>query len=209
MLAKDMTVTLSGGAFGGLLAPIAQAITRAKGDLLIFAIPDLPLYYWALFSMLGSIMAWVSVFLANSKRDDLRHLSAFAIICGLTFPSLVLSTLNDNAQEAVGIVETAAASAQGDNDQPEIAVAAVAETISTIPASTVGREGTALIEANAQSLINNISQSDTIEAFEQAKLISDAANEAGYQRIRIPNGAFPSVSDNAMNERDIGVSADD
>jgi len=197
---KDVFLTLGFGALGGLLAPCAQALYRNGGNLATFKFPEIAFLNWCLFTAFGALLAFASIYvLANSKRDDLKHLSAFALMCGIGFPSILLSTLDKVTQQSLESLGSAKRIAEQVEVPASQRIEASAETavstIKALPASEAGREGRALVEADTQAIIDTLAREDTARARE----VFEAARDAGYAKVALPNTAPATMQVVDMN----------
>ena len=184
-------VVLTSGILGGLLAVSVQALFRTGGDLTVFAVPRIGLFYYLLFGIFGALAAGFSVYLAaNSRRDDLVHLSFFALSCGIAFPAVLLETTSKAAREAQETIKSAA-TVVTDTKQPisEVAPAAAAlaaEAVAQAPAGEVDRQTRAIVADQTSTLIEKLNQESSPEAAAAAQTVFDAATQAGYENIAAP-----------------------
>lgn len=182
---KDLVIVLVGGAIGGLLATAVQALIKHDGNLETFAIPGLTFAKGLLFCIFGAIAAAVSVYVAaNSRLDDLKRLAFFALLCGITFPAILVRSIDQDAEELTQSLELSKDIAK-DQTKPVEVRAAAAEAVATealdaAPASEVDSATRADVRADTSAIIKSLQSEHTPEASQAASNILEAAKDAGY-----------------------------
>ncbi|WP_077147868.1 hypothetical protein [Sphingopyxis sp. KK2] len=176
-------VVISGGAVGGLLQPVVAKLRPAVVD------PPPLQYLWA--PLLGAAAAGITVFvLSNAKTDDAHQLFFFSLLCGLAFPSVLTSAVDNVGRQTEKVekqLDAIAGKAMSDdvrvvaNAADDLKAAMVQNPADTMPAS-----GQKLIEATAQKAIDNIAQTaqqlpeEAREVVEKLKEVATVAQSAGY-----------------------------
>lgn len=173
-----------GGAIGGLLQPVvAQLDPRSESP---------PGVNFLLCPILGCVAAGVSVYvLANSDTTDPMRLMFFAVMCGLAFPA-VLSTAVDNVAKRATKVQTqiSAIAEQARSDGMEETARAAAELRNTLLRNlpdALTQSGKSMIENAAQQAIGNIAHTAvvnpelTTEVASELQEIAAVARTAGWQ----------------------------
>ena len=185
----DVVVVITSGAVGGLLATAVQAFLRSDGNLVAFDFPELSFAEYVWFAVFGSIAAAVSVYLAaNSRLDDLKRLCFFCLVCGITFPAILLSTIDPTAKTSQKQI-AAGASIAKDATQPVADRVAAAEGLAKTglansPANEVDSMTRANITKDTSEIIQTLESQNSSAAKEAATNIFVAARNAGYLEVQ-------------------------
>src|SRR4051812_18014732 len=190
----DLFVVLISGLVGGLFAASVQALFRSGGDLTIFAVPKLNPGQYIVFGGFGALAAGFSVYLvANSQRDDLRHLCFFALSCGIGFPAVLLETQTATARQVQDQIKNAATvvtdATQSINKVAPAAAALATEAVTQTPASKVDSQTRAIVSDQASALIEKLNDQKSPIAAAAAQNVFNAATQAGYTEITSPTAS--------------------
>lgn len=167
---ENLWVVAFGGFLGGALQPVVAKLNPKS--------PDPTTENFLLAPLLGVAAAGISIYaLANSKTDDVMHLLFFALLCGLAFPA-VLSSAVDNigrntAQVQSEVAQIAEQAKSEDKSVNAEAADALRTTLVRNPPDTVKPEGAALIEQSAREAVTNIAQTPVETPAEQRELIEE------------------------------------
>jgi hypothetical protein len=186
----DVVVVLVFGAIGGALATAIQALLKHDGNLVTFAIPLIPWAKTILYALLGAIAAGLSVYVAaNSKLDDHRRLAFFALLCGITFPAILASSVDQSTEQGQEKLDLGRKVA---SDSPEAAATVAAEAFRQLPApAQVDQATQTAIEGQATALVKQLqSQGEAGQA--AASDVVQSANEAGYA-VQVPPAPAPEL----------------
>lgn len=180
---SDVVVVLVAGAIGGALATAIQALLKHDGNLVTFAIPSIPFAKTTLYALLGAIAAGFSVYIAaNSKLDDHRRLAFFALLCGITFPAVLASSVDQSTEQGQEKLELGRKVAP---DSPTAAATVAAEAFRQLPdAKQVDQATQSAIEGQTTALVKQL-QSQGGEGQAAATNVVQSAADAGYS-IQVP-----------------------
>lgn len=184
--AANLGMVFIGGIVGGLLQPVVARLNPRTDNP-----PNINFLYSPL---LGFAAAGISVYVvANSKTDEPIHLLFFALLCGLAFPSVLTSAVdnvtrrtNEMQQQVANIAEKAR------DDGPGSTVEAANELKATLahnPAATVNESGKMQIENLSQQAVSNIGKSADANAnpnvtaliIKQLEEVATIARSSGWQ----------------------------
>jgi hypothetical protein len=180
---QALWIVVFGGFIGGLLQPVVSRLNPRT--------PAPETSHYLLGPLLGIAAAGISVFvLANSKTDDALRLLFFALLCGLAFPAILTSAV-DNVSKRTDevrkeVAEIADKARSNDPTQLADAVNQLRSTLVQNPANAITAEGQASVEKSAEQAVRNIAQ--TVEAdaaqarvvVEQLRDVATVAQSAGY-----------------------------
>lgn len=174
----DLLIVLCSGAIGGLLATAVQALLKHDGNLTTFVIPSITFGKAAMYALFGSIAAAFSVYIAaNSRLDDLKRLTFFALLCGVTFPAILVKSVDPAAERAQEKLELGKQFAE---DSPKAAATVATAALKQAPATQVDRATREAIAADTTAIIKELQRQGTPEAAQAATDIIDTARDSGY-----------------------------
>lgn len=173
----DVSIVLGAGAIGGLLATAIQGLLKHDGNLVTYVIPIIPFGKSVLYALLGAIAAALSVYIAaNSKLDDLKRLTFFALLCGITFPAILASSVDQAGEDAQQKLELSRRVAL---DSPEAAATVAVEAFEELPTAPVDRATEEAIKVEATALVKQLQNQGTEAGMQAANNVVQSANNAG------------------------------
>jgi hypothetical protein len=178
---QSLFIVLLGGLIGGLLQPAVASFTPGSDDVALSS--------WFLGPILGAAAAGIAVFVvANSNTEEKLRLLFFSLLCGIAFPSVLSSAVEQLDQRSLDAINDAeainAAAAKGSDKQ---AAEKLTETILKYPSgSSLEPEAQERLEASAQQVVSSLGEKANKndpaaeQAVDQLRQIGTAAKAAGY-----------------------------
>lgn len=194
LFTASLGIVALGGLIGGALQPVVATLHPRI---------DAPPNIHYLFSpLLGVAAAGISVFvLANTETDksDWLELLFFSVLCGLAFPAILTSAI-DNVGKRTGEVqrEMTGIAQQAVSNNPATVVATgdkLKEVIIANPAATITTDGQKAVETTGQLAVKNLAETvaadpaQAREVVEQLKEVATVAKSAGYIDLAQSTGA--------------------
>ena len=151
----NLGIVVLGGLLGGLLQPVVAKLNPRSEDPPIGA-------YWQS-PLLGVAAAGISVYvLAHSNTHDAIPLLFFALLCGLAFPAVLTSAVDNIGRRTTNVQrEIAAIAADAKSDGIEDTAKAAKDlrtVLSQNPPESVKPEGQGVIETAAEQVVTNIAR---------------------------------------------------
>lgn len=152
---KSGLIVIGGGFLGGFLQPIYAKINPQSEN---------PPSINFLFSpLLGVAAAGISVYVvANSNTDEPMRLLFFSLLCGLAFPAVLTSAVDNLGRKTATVqkdVASAAEKAKSEGLKETVEAAKdLKDTLGRNPPDSLKPSGQQAIEATAQQAVSNIAQ---------------------------------------------------
>ena len=193
--AANLGVVILGGLLGGLLQPVVAKLNPKSED------PTAQSYL--LSPILGVAAAGISIYvLANSNPNDSLRLLFFALLCGLAFPAILASAVDNMTrrttyvqQEVVGIAGRAKAEGIKETVQ---AAQDLRQVLGRNSADTVKPEGREVIDTVAQQAVNNIAQTPAPTAGAERQVIEELQAVGAVAQSSGWSGAAGTVVEQLM-----------
>ncbi len=206
-----LPVVAAGGLLGGLLQPVVAKLDERAKDPPVAAFWQTPL--------LGMAAAGISVYvLADSQLDEPIRLLFFALLCGLAFPSVLLSAI-DKVGQRTRDVQLRAAEIAGDagSDGIEQTVRAAQKLRSLLvqnPPGSISPSGQQVIESVAQQAVTSIAQTPAAsealqrQVVDELKELGTVAKSAGWDKTAQATASALERLSETIDDRVIKASAE-
>lgn len=177
----NLGLVIIGGLIGGLLQPIFARLNPRSDDP--------PAINFLFSPILGIAAAGISIYvIANSDTDAPMRILFFALLCGLAFPAILTSAVDNVGRRTESVQKRVAqiANAASSDGIAETAQAAsdLKAVLSRNPADTLKSEGQAVIETSARMAITNIANTavndpsvlkQVIQELKEVRAVADVA----------------------------------
>lgn len=185
-------VVIIGGVLGGLLQPIVAKLNPNAQD------PENKTFF--LSPLLGVAAAGISIYvLANSNTEDPLRLLFFALLCGLAFPAVLTSAVDNVGRKTTSVqreVTEIAERAKADGiQQTAEAAQQLRTTLVRNPPDSLMPEGQKLIETAAQQAVSNIAQTPAADAKTQRQVVDELQEVGTVARTAGWDGTAQAAAD--------------
>lgn len=166
----NLGLVIAGGLIGGLLQPVFAKLNPRSDDP--------PNINFLFAPILGVAAAGISIYvIANSDTDAPMRILFFALLCGLAFPAILTSAV-DNVARRTETVQKQVAQIASDASSDGIAETAQAASqlkavLSRNPSDTLKSGGQAVIEKSAKMAVNNIANTAMVDPAARDRIVQE------------------------------------
>ena len=180
---ENLGLVVIGGLIGGLLQPVFARLNPRNDDP--------PLINFIFSPILGIAAAGISIYvIANSDPNAPMRILFFALLCGLAFPAILTSAVDNVSRRTEAVQKKVAkianeASSDGMAETTQ-AASDLKSVLSRNPADTLKPDGQAVIETSAKMAITNIAntaindRSMLNNVIQELREVETVANVAGW-----------------------------